>query len=57
MIDPHAPMHHLANVAAVGVPVMSWFVSAQPALTAILTGMGIVWYIILYVKEWRNRKK
>jgi hypothetical protein len=57
MIDPHAPMHHLANVAAVGVPVVSWFANAQPALTGILTAMGIVWYIILYAKEWRNRKK
>lgn len=57
MIDPHAPLHHLANVAAVGVPLASWIVHAQPELSALLTVMGIGWYIILYVKEWRNRKK
>jgi hypothetical protein len=48
--------HHIVNTTAIVVPVTSWLIDVQPALTAILTLMGIVWYAILYFKEWRNRK-
>lgn len=56
MIDPHAPSHHVLNLAAIGLPTASWLSNAQPLLTAMLTALGIGWYLILYYKAWRNRK-
>lgn len=55
-MDPHAPSHHVLNLAAIGLPTASWLANAQPVLTVILTALGIGWYLILYYKAWRSRK-
>jgi hypothetical protein len=57
MIDPHATSHHVINSAALMAPVVSWLMQAQPILTAVLTLLGIGWYVMLYFKEWRNRNR
>ena len=44
------------NTVAVVVPIASWLADVQPILAAILTMLGIGWYVVLFAKEWRKRE-
>lgn len=60
MIIQQDVSHHTANIAAVGIPIVSLSLNWPLILTLTTSALGAVWYLILIGKEvysWFKRKK